>query len=273
MPDHADQAAPGPALLLPQRLAEVGDHHQAEGAPALAEAVPHHLPAPAAGREDVRLGAQRRPVQQARDAGLLRAQADQRAVVALEQFPRGAVGEPDALLVVEGQDGDVDLGQHLVEQRRGFQRLEPLGAQRGAQAVGLRHHVAERIAAARVPAADAEVPGAQRLQHVRDGAQRLHGRAVQGHGEAEPRPEHDERQQHEHGSRQVEARQQREGQRHRRRTAGQRQQHHAPLEQHARASRDRTRAQRGPRGLFRHDAAGVCALAHLLASRVRSPRA
>ena len=120
------------------------------------------------------------------ESDLGRRQPDQRVRVTPQQFARRAVHEADPLVAVEGEHRDVDLGQHLVEERGGLDRLEPLRAQRRAEPVRLEHDVAERVALAAVPAADRVVAAAQRLQQVRDRAQRLDGRLVHGDREADP---------------------------------------------------------------------------------------
>ncbi len=74
--------------------------------------------------------------------------------VALEQRARGAVREADAVVAVEGEHRDVDLRQHLVEERGRLDSLEPLPAQRRTEAVRFEHDVAECIALARVASAD-----------------------------------------------------------------------------------------------------------------------
>ena len=118
--------------------------------------------------------------------GLGRA-ADQVGVGDAEQPGAIAVHEHQPLVAVEGEDGDVDLGHHGVQERRRFLRAEPLAAQRVGQRVDLEHHVLERIGAAAGPRADREVAFAQRRQQVGDGLQRPRHVAARQHGQAEPR--------------------------------------------------------------------------------------
>jgi hypothetical protein len=158
--------------------------------------------------------------------------------IAPEQCGRRAVRQPNAAVAVEGEHRNIDLRQHLVEERGGFDGLEPLRAERGPEAVRFEHDVAERIALARVAPAEAVVAAAQCLQQVRDRAHRLDGRLVDRDRESNPRADqdHDDEPLHRIRDRRV-AQQQDRGQE-RRQSAGERQQHDAPLESRAAPTRD-----------------------------------
>ena len=180
--------------------------------------------------------------------------------VALEQRARGAVREPDAVVAVESEHRDVDLRQHLVEERGRFDGLEPLPAKCRTEAVRFEHDVAERIALARIASADTVVAAAQRLQQVRDRAHRVDGRLVDRDREADPGAdqEHDEQPLHRGRDRCVV--QQQDGGQQRRQPAGERQQHDARLERQAAPSRDRAAVQGLSRLAFVRHGAGVCAI-------------
>ena len=193
MPDHADQAPPRTALLVAERLAEIRDDEQAERPARLVEDLAHDLPAAGASREGVSLVRDPRPVEQAVKAHFRGGEPDQRVRMPPQQFARGAVHEAEPFVAVEGKHRDVDFRQHLIEECVRFQGLESLRAQRRAEPVRLEHDVAERIALAPMTATDRVVAAAQRLEQVRDRAQRLDGRTV--HRDCEPDPgadQHDE---------------------------------------------------------------------------------
>ena len=97
-------------------------------------------------RQSPRSELRRRAAPSSRSAGWLSSRAPAR----LTNF--------SSLLLVEREHRDVDLRHDLAEQRRRFERVEPLVAQRLDERVDLDHHLAERVAAARAARADGEVP-------------------------------------------------------------------------------------------------------------------
>ena len=105
----------------------------------------------------------------------------------LEEPRAGAVDELQLVLLVEGEDRDVDLRHHLAQERRRFERVEPLVAQRFDQRVDLDHDLAERIAAAGAARADREVPLAERGEQVRERLQRQDDALAQREREARGR--------------------------------------------------------------------------------------
>ena len=94
-----------------------------------------------------------------------------------EQAGAGAVDELQLAILVEGEHRDLDLRHHLAQQRRRFERVEPLVPQRLDQRVDLDHHLAERIAAAGAARADREVSFAERREQVRERLERQDRRA------------------------------------------------------------------------------------------------
>ena len=207
----------------------------------------------------MRLARDRRPLEQAVQTEVRRRQPHQGMREALEQRARRAVREADAIVAVEGEHRDVDLRQHLVEERGRFHGLEPLRAQCRTEAVRFEHDVAERIALARVASADTVVAAAQRLQQVRDRAHRLDGRLVDRDREADPGADqhHDDEPLHRVRDRRVA--QQQDGSEQRRQSTGERQQHDARLKPQAAPSRDRAAVQGLSRLAFFRHGAGVCA--------------
>ena len=179
---------------------------------------------------------------------------------ALEQRARRAVRETDAVVAVEGEHRDVDLRQHLVEERGRFHGLEPLRAQCRTEAVRFEHDVAERIALARVASADTVVAAAQRLQQVCDRAHRLDGRLADRDRKADPGADQDHDDEPLHRVRDRRVAQQHDGGQERRQPTGERQQQNARLERRAAPSRDRAAVQGLSRLAFYRHGAGVCAI-------------
>ena len=186
MADDADQPLPGLPLFLAQRLAEVGEHQQLVRPPALAELAAADLPAADAAGERRVDDARRLAGQAVRQVQISSASPPEQPLGRLAEQPRaGAVDELQLVLLVEGEDRDVDLRHHLAQQRRRLERVEALMAQRLDQRVDLDHHLAERIAAARAARADREVPFAERGEQVRERLQRKDDPLAQREGEAE----------------------------------------------------------------------------------------
>ena len=72
----------------------------------------------------------------------------------IEQPLAGAIHQPQAAVGVEGEDGDVNLLDDFAQQRRGFERPQPLFAERRLQGVRLAKDFAERVVGS-----SAAVPG------------------------------------------------------------------------------------------------------------------
>jgi len=108
--------------------------------------------------------------------GLLREQA----------FAGGVDHAERAGFVVEGEDGDVNLGHHAPQQRGRLERAQPALAQLVHQRVHLEHREAQRVV--RVGAARAErvvlLPDGGK--HVRERLERTHDALAEGEGEREP---------------------------------------------------------------------------------------
>ena len=134
------------------------------------------------------------PVEAVGEVEFLGVTAEQ-ALGGLAEQPRaGAVHEPQFVLLVEGEHGDVDLRHDLAQQCRCFQRVEPLLAQRLDQRVHLDHHLAQRIAAASAARADREVPFAERREQIGEGLQREDDALAQREGEAKTEGDDEDRQ-------------------------------------------------------------------------------
>ena len=88
--------------------------------------------------------------------------------------------------LVECEDRDVDLLHHLAQQRGGFERAQPLLAQRAAHGVDLLHHLAQRVVDSGAARPHRKIAFAQRGQQVRQRVQRKHHALAHRAGEAQP---------------------------------------------------------------------------------------
>ena len=110
-------------------------------------------------------------------------QADR--ILTEQPFAR-AIDQDQAVLVVEGEDGHVDLGHDGTEQGRGFLCAQALHAERLGQRVDLEHHVRERIAARRLARTHGEVALAHRREQIRDGLERPRHAIAHDDGQRDP---------------------------------------------------------------------------------------
>jgi len=80
------------------------------------------------------------------------------------------------------------------EQRRGFQRAQPLFAQRFAQRVHLEHHVTERVVAPDAARAHGKILFAQSREQIGNGLQRMRHAFASGQRKAKPAAQQQHRQ-------------------------------------------------------------------------------
>jgi hypothetical protein len=104
----------------------------------------------------------------------------------VEQPLARAVHQAQLQLVIEREDGDLDLLHHLAQQRRRLERAEPLLAQRLAERVHLEHGQAQRVVGGRAARPDRVVALQQCGQQVGQRLQRPHHPLPQREREAEP---------------------------------------------------------------------------------------
>ena len=127
--EHADEPLPRLPLFLAQRLAQVGEHEQLVRPSALAE---RRCGAPPSGRTPpgnaMSIDARRRRRRGSRPSpsslGAC-ARAAARPAAPSSRSPARLTSR-SACALVEGEDGDVDLRHHRAQQRRRFERAEPL---------------------------------------------------------------------------------------------------------------------------------------------------
>ena len=119
---HPHEPLPRRALLRAQRAAQVGQHQQLVRPAVLPESSAAHLPAPGAPGKGGLERARRLALQARGEPQRVRVQAQQPLGRLAQQPLAAAVHQPEPLLGVEGEDGDVDLLDDAPEQRRGLER-------------------------------------------------------------------------------------------------------------------------------------------------------
>src|SRR5262249_38502524 len=124
--ENADEALPGLALFFAQGTAEVGDDKQLVRHAVFAKRGAAYGPASVlAGKGHLHgLGAGR--LQEFAQAQLFRGETEHARGDASHELLAGAVDDAQALLLVKGEDGDVNFHHHLFEQGRGFERADLL---------------------------------------------------------------------------------------------------------------------------------------------------
>ena len=151
--EHAYQAMPGFALLLPERDIDIAQHDERVRQPALPERAAPHLPlAAAAGKSNVHHSGSA-AVETRREADVVGRAPHQLLDGTPEQPLAGAIDQPQLVLIVEREDGDIDLAHHRPQQRRRLERAQPLVAQRVGKGVDLEQRLPERVIAGRASGA------------------------------------------------------------------------------------------------------------------------
>jgi hypothetical protein len=225
--EHAHEPLPRQPLLVAQHAAQVGEHHQRVHVPTLTELAAPKLPAAATAGERAFERTRRLALEREAESQLRRGRADRPAAVGAQQRLARAVHEPQRALLVERENGGVDLGQDRAQQHGGLERAEASLAQDFAQCVGLGEDQAERVIAAGATRVDRVVLLPQRGEYVRERLQRADHGASQRECEADP----DRDQKPDHGdlghTRDIRAAEQRNAEHERGESARQRQQQHA----------------------------------------------
>jgi hypothetical protein len=112
--------------------------------------------------------------------------AEQHLLLFIQQALAAAIHQAQAAVLVEGEDGDIDLAHHRAQQRSRFQRAEALLAQRAAQRVDLAHHFAQRVVVAIRAAAHGKIALAQGAEQIGKRLQREDHALAQGQNAHQP---------------------------------------------------------------------------------------
>ena len=115
MTNHANQPLPGLTLFLAQRLAQIRQHQQLVRPPALPELTAPDLPAADAAREGGVDDARCVAGQTVAEIEFLGVPPEQPFRRLAEQPRAGSIDELQLVLLVEGEDRDVDFRHHLAE--------------------------------------------------------------------------------------------------------------------------------------------------------------
>jgi len=175
-----------PLTFLTQRARQVGQHEQLVGSTALTERAAADLPAPqaAAERQIQRAG---HLALEARSQAQLARGASHGPCLCLAQEPLArSVEQAQALVLVEREDGHVHFGDHPPQERRGFERAQPLAAQHIGQLVDLEQRQAQGFVGARAPRANGVVPFPQGGQEVGNGLEGTHHPLADGGRDGQP---------------------------------------------------------------------------------------
>ena len=176
--EHADQPLPRLALLLAQRLLRSVSTSSWCGSPRWRNVLRRTSQRPAPPGKRQRADARRLGCEPVAESELVGAATEQPLGRRAEQAFAGAVHEPQPLALVEGEDRDVDLRHDRAQQRRRFERAEPLPAQRLGERVDL-ELTSPSGSSRRAARADREVAFAQRREQVRERLQRAHDALAQ----------------------------------------------------------------------------------------------
>ncbi len=103
-----------------------------------------------------------------------------------QQAFTGAIDQPQLVIVVEREDGQVNLLHHGPQQGIGFQGSQALLPEDFAERIDFSHHFSHGIVASRSAGAQGEVFFAQGRQEIRKCLQRKNNAMPQREGKAKP---------------------------------------------------------------------------------------
>ncbi len=176
---------------------------QLQGRALLAHDAAAQLPAPRAARVGDLERPRRDPREHVLQPQVARAPSDQ-AVGALAEEPLSrAIHEPQRPLRIEREHRHGDLFEHFAERLRGLHRAESLVSEDLLERVHLEVGEGERVRRLAHAGANREVPLPERREHVGERPEWPHDVLAQHHGEAEPGPEQEDRDQPLHAHREV----------------------------------------------------------------------
>ena len=191
MTHDADQALPRQPLFFAERAAQIGENDELVRAATLPKRTsPHGPPSGTAGETNLH-GPRRRAFEAARQGKFFRGQVEQTLRGASQKAFAGAVDQLQFLRVVKREHGHVDLFHDGAQQRRRFERSQPLRAEGLAQGVDLAHHLAERVVEARPAGAHRKILLAHGGEQIGKSLQRKDHTASQRRRKADPEA-HDE---------------------------------------------------------------------------------
>jgi hypothetical protein len=167
MAQHANEPMPRVSLLLTQRCAHIAQHDQAMRQASLAKRSPAHFPLTGAARKRDVEHLRRRPFKTCGEAKIVRIFAHQLRRRTAQQTLARAIHEPQTPRIVERKHRNVDLCHDGAEQGRGFQRSQPLIAQRVSEGIDLEQGLAERVVALGASRAKREIAFPQGFEQIR----------------------------------------------------------------------------------------------------------
>src|SRR3982751_2189620 len=128
MSEHTNEPLPGLELLLAKGLGEIGDDDEFEGQAALADSGAAHAEAAGCSGEDLLHRHHRRSVETGFELQFFGSLSQESFRRSGKETLAGAIHETEPLVLVEREDGDVDLAHYGAEEHRSFHGAEALFA-------------------------------------------------------------------------------------------------------------------------------------------------
>src|SRR6266436_5301658 len=126
MPKNANKPLPCFALLVTERAAQIAEDHEMMWQAALAERPATHSPAPRTAWKRQLHGVRGFAFQTSSQSQLLRGEPQQAPFGAAEETFTGAIDQPQLVVVVEGEDREINLLHHGPQEGIGLQRAYAL---------------------------------------------------------------------------------------------------------------------------------------------------
>src|SRR6266404_2692851 len=185
MPKNANKPLPCLALFVSERPAEIGQDHEMMWQAALAERPATQPPASGATRKCQLHGVRGFAFQTGSQSQLLRGEPQQAPFGTAQQSFSGAIDQPQLIVVVEGEDGEIDLLHYGPQEGIGFQRAQTLLTKDFTEGIDFNYHLTHGVVGSRPTSAQGKVLLPQRRQEIRKCLQRKNNAMTKRESKAE----------------------------------------------------------------------------------------
>ncbi len=167
MPKNANEPLPRFALFIAERPAQITQDDEMMWQAALPERPATQPPAPGTTRKGQLHGVRGLAFQTGAQSQFLRGEAQQTPFRTAQQTFTGAIDQAQLAVVIEGEDGQVNLLHHGAQEGVGFQRAQALLPEDFTEGIDFNHHFTHGIVGSRPASAQRKVFLAQGGQKIR----------------------------------------------------------------------------------------------------------
>src|SRR6266568_5502079 len=172
MPKNANEPLPGFALFVTERAAQIAEDHEMVWQAVLAERPAAQPPSSGTARECQLHGVRGFAFQTGSQSQLLRGETQQAPFGTAQQSFSGAIDQAQLIVVVEGEDREIDLLHYGPQEGIGFQRAQALLSKHFTERIDFNYHLTHGVVGSRTASAQGKVLLPQRRQEIRKCLQR-----------------------------------------------------------------------------------------------------